>query len=154
MATRESIDRFLERRRFAAVGVSRQAADFSRAVYRAFIERGYDVIPVNPAGGEADGRSMARRLGDVRPPVEAALLLTSPPATEAVVRDCAAAGVEHVWMHRGGGQGAVSDEAVAFCRGQGIDVIDGACPFMFLPDTGFAHRLHRFFLRLTGRLPR
>jgi predicted CoA-binding protein len=153
MPTQASIDRFLDRRRLAVVGVSRNAADFSRAIFRAFTDRGYDAHPVNPAGGDIDGRPCARRIGDVQPPVEAALLLTPPPATDEVVRDCAASGVRQVWMHRGAGRGAVSEDAVTFCREHGIDVIDGACPFMFLPGTGLGHRVHRFFLRLAGRLP-
>jgi predicted CoA-binding protein len=153
MATKASIDRFLSARRLAVVGVSRNEKDFSRAVLRALLERGYDAVPVNPAGGEAEGRPCERRLGDVRPPVEAALLLTSPAVTEEVVQDCANEGVKRVWMHRGAGQGAVSSRALAFCRERGMDVVDGACPFMFLPSTGFPHGLHRLALRLTGRLP-
>jgi predicted CoA-binding protein len=154
VATKASIDRFRDQRRLAVVGVSRDAADFSRAIFRAFTDRGYDAHPVNPAGGEVDGHSCARRIGDVQPPVEAALLLTPPTATDEVVRDCAESGVRQVWMHRGAGRGAVSQDAVAFCRERGIDVVDGACPFMFLPGTGFGHRLHRFFVGLAGRLPR
>jgi predicted CoA-binding protein len=51
MATKASIDRFLDRRRLAVVGVSRDPRDFTRGVYRAFVERGYDAWPVNAAGG-------------------------------------------------------------------------------------------------------
>ena len=100
-----------------------------------------------------DGRPSARRVGDVTPPVEAALLLTPPSATDQVVRECADAGVKKVWMHRGGGSGAVSPGAVAFCRERGIEVVDGECPFMFLPGTDWFHGVHRFFKRLGGRLP-
>ena len=69
------------------------------------------------------------------------------------MRDCATAGVRHVWMHRGAGQGAVSEAAVTFCREHGIEVVDGAWPFMFRPHSGLGHRIHRFFVRLAGRLP-
>jgi len=79
--------------------------------------------------------------------------MTPPAATDAVVRECAEVGLRRVWMHRGAGRGAVSPAAVAFCREQGIEVVDGACPFMFLPGTGFGHRVHRFFLRLAGHFP-
>jgi uncharacterized protein len=154
VATKATIDLFLSGRRLAVVGVSRDGKDFSRAVLRAFLERGYDAVPVHPAGGEVEGRACARRVGDVRPPVEAALLLTPPAATDEVVKDCAEAGVKRVWMHRGAGRGAVSDTAVVFCRDHGMEVVEGACPFMFLPGTGFGHGLHRFALRLAGRLPR
>jgi predicted CoA-binding protein len=153
MASKRAIDSFLTCRRIAVVGVSRDPKDFSRAVFRAFVERGYDVVPVNAAGGEMDGRRAATRVGHVQPPPEAAFLLTPPAATGPVVRECADAGVKRVWLHRGAGQGAVSPEAVALCRERGLEVVDGECPFMFLPDAGFVHRVHRFFRRLGGRLP-
>jgi len=152
MASKATIEQFLACRRLAVVGVSRDPQDFSRSVFRAFAERGYDAVPVNPSATEVEGRACAPGLADVRPPVEAALLMTPPSATERVVRECAQVGVRRVWMHRGAGRGAVSPEAVAFCHEQGIAVVDGACPFMFLPGTGRFHSLHRFFLRLTGRL--
>ena len=153
MASKQAIDSFLSCRRIAVVGVSRDPKDFSRAVFRAFVERGYDAVPVNPAGGEVEGHPAAGRVGEVQPPPEAALLLTPPAATGGVVRECADAGVKRVWMHRGGGAGAVSAEAVALCREKGIEVVDGECPFMFLPDAGWFHGVHRFFRRLSGRLP-
>ncbi len=153
MVSKQAIDSFLSCRRIAVVGVSRDPRDFSRAVFRAFVERGYDAVPVNPAGGEVDGRRSASRVGEVQPRVEAAFLMTPPAATEQVVRECAEAGVKRLWMHRGAGQGAVSPEAVALCRERGIEVVDGECPFMFLPDAGWFHGVHRFFRRLGGRLP-
>lgn len=153
MASKQAIDSFLSCRRIAVVGVSRDPKDFSRAVFRAFVERGYDAVPVNPAGGEVDGRRSASRVGEVQPRVEAAFLMTPPAATGQVVRECAEAGVKRLWMHRGAGQGAVSPEAVALCRERGIEVVDGECPFMFLPGTGWFHGVHRFFRRLGGRLP-
>jgi hypothetical protein len=70
-----------------------------------------------------------------------------------VVRDCAATGVVRVWMHRGAGRGAVSPAAVAFCREHRIAVVEGACPFMFLPGTALVHRAHGFLARLVGRHP-
>ncbi len=153
MSSKQAIDSFLSCRRLAVVGVSRDPRDFSRAVFRAFVERGYDAVPVNPAGGEAEGRRSVARVGDVQPPPEGALLLTPPARTAQVVRECAEAGVRRVWMHRGGGQGAVSAEALDLCRERGIEVVDGECPFMFLSHAGFVHGVHRFFRRLGGRLP-
>ena len=153
MASKQAIDSFLSCRRIAVVGVSRDPKDFSRSVLRAFVERGYDAVPVNPNGGQAEGRPCARGLAEVTPPVEAALLMTPAGATAQAVRDCAEAGVRRVWMHRGGGPGAVSPEAVALCRERGIEVVDGECPFMFLPHTPWFHGVHRFLRRLGGRLP-
>ena len=153
MSSKQAIDSFLACRRVAVVGVSRDAGDFSRAVFRALVERGYDAVPVNPAGGEAEGRRSVARVGDVQPPPEAALLLTPARASAQVVRECADAGVRRVWLHRGGGEGAVSAEALALGRERGLEVVDGECPLMFLSHSGFVHGVHRFFRRLAGRLP-
>jgi predicted CoA-binding protein len=146
-----AIQRFLACRRLALVGVSRDAKDFSRAVLRAFVERGYDVVPVNPSATEVDGRACQRSVRDVTLPVEAALLLTPPARSAAAVEECLAAGVRQIWFHRGGGPGAASVEALALCERSGIDVVRGACPLMFLPHTGVVHRVHGFFHRLHRR---
>jgi hypothetical protein len=66
------------------------------------------------------------------------------------VRECGAAGIRRVWLYRAAGDGAVSAEAVAAARELGMDVVDGACPFMFLPGASVLHRVHGFFHRLGG----
>jgi hypothetical protein len=68
-------------------------------------------------------------------------------AALAVIDDCVYRGVERVWLHRGAGEGASSEAALATCRAHGIAVVDGACPMMFLDHPGFVHRVHRVMLR-------
>lgn len=136
--------RFLAVRRIAIVGLSRQPADFTRTLARAFLQRGYQIVPVNPAaaGEVLEGSTAVARLQDARPPVEAALLLTAPAQTDAALRDCVEAGVRRVWLHRGGGRGAESPGALAFCAAHGLDVVHDLCPFMALPGAEWPHRLH------------
>jgi predicted CoA-binding protein len=148
-----AIQDFLGQRRFAVVGVSQKPKDFSRALFHEFLERGYDAVPVNPAAQEIEGRRCFARMQEISPPVDAVLLMTSPAVTDAVVRDCAAAGVKRVWMYRAVGKGAVSDDAVAFCRLNGISVIPGECPFMFLPGGSWFHRFHGFVRHIAGAYP-
>ena len=144
---------FLAQRRIALVGVSRDPRDLSRKLFGELRARGYDVVPVHPTLESVEGVPCARRLQDVSPRVEGALLMTPPAATDRVVRDCAEAGVSRVWMHRGVGQGAVHPVAVSYCRDHGIAVVAGACPYMFLPRAGFVHRSHGFLARLLGHHP-
>jgi predicted CoA-binding protein len=144
---------FLAQRRIALVGVSRDPKDFSRILFREMCNRGYDMVPVNPAAGELESRRCFGRVQEIDPPAEGALIITAPRDTERVVRDCAEAGVCRVWMHRGGGQGAVSKEAADFCHKNGIRLVEGYCPFMFLPATPFFHRVHGFLLKLLGGYP-
>jgi len=149
-----TIQDFLSQKRIAIAGISRDPASFSATLFKEFCRRGYDVVPVNPHTSEIQGRRSFARVQDIQPPVEAVLLMTPPEATEAVVKDCVEAGVRRVWMHRGAGRGSVSAKAIAFCREQGIQVVPGQCPFMFLPDTAAFHRFHGFVRKITGRYPR
>jgi hypothetical protein len=71
--------------------------------------------------------------------------------TEQVVRDCAEARIESVWMHAGVGRGAASQAAVAFCRDHGIRVVAGECPYMFLSGAGLVHRVHGVLRKITRR---
>ena len=153
MTVIERIQDFLGQKRFAIVGVSRQPKDFSRAVLREFREKGYDAVPVNPESREMDGQPCFARLQEIQPAVGGALLMTPPALTDKVVRDCAEAGVKRVWMYRATGQGAVSADAVKFCEANGIAVIAGECPMMFLPGGAWFHRFHGWVKKMAGSYP-
>jgi len=150
----ETIQDFLAQKRIAMVGISHEQANISVMLFKELCGRGYDVVPVNPKMEEAQGRKCFARVQDIEPPVDAALLMTSPEITETVVSDCAEAGIRRVWMYRAGGKGAVSDKAVQFCNERGIRLVSGECPFMFLPQSGGIHRFHGFIRKLTGRFPK
>ncbi len=149
-----TIEDFLAQKRIAMVGISREPRSFSVLLFEELCRRGYDVVPVNPHIPNVLGHRCFARLQDVLPPVESALLMTSPAVTDAVVVDCAAAGITRVWMYRAAGDGAVSAKAVAFCLDHGMKVVPGECPFMFLPASAGIHRLHGFVRKITGRYPR
>ncbi len=150
MPTRREIDDFLAQKRIAFVGVSRNPKAFANIVYRALRERGYQLYPVNPHAAQLEGDPCHPSLAQLPEPVEGVLVMVPPKATEGVVRECAGAGVRRVWL----GNGAVSPEAVRFCREQGISVVDGACPMMFVEPVGFGHACHRFVKQVTGSLPK
>ena len=147
-----AIDRFLAGKRFALVGVSAQPNDFSRAVLRELTQHGYEVVPINPHIETVDGLRGYARVLDVPGPLDGVILMTSPRVTSEVVRDCATAKVPRVWMHRGVGAGAVSDEAIRFCEAHEIEVIAGECPLMFLSQTG-PHAVHAAVRKAFGSYP-
>jgi predicted CoA-binding protein len=133
---------FLDHRRLAVVGVSRDPKSFSRALFHELVAKGYDVVPVNPAAGSVEGVACVASVRDVHPPVEGAILLTPASATADAVRDCSFAGIRRVWLHQGIGPGAASDEALEACREHGLETVTGFCPFMFLPGSAWIHRAH------------
>ena len=153
-ASLELIEDFLAQKRIAIAGISRNPASDSARLFQELSRRGYDVVPVNPNTTEMHGRPCFPRVQDIRPSVHAVLIMTSPAVTEAVVNDCAEAGVRLVWLYRGAsGPGSVSPQALAICQQRGIDVIPGQCPFMFLPGSAGIHRFHGFVRKLIGRYP-
>ena len=149
----QPIQEFLDQKRFAFVGVSRKPKDFSRAVFREFRDRGYEPIPVHPHAREIEGLQCYPRFQDIQPPVDSLLLMTTPSVTGVLVRQAAEAGIKRIWMHKGGGAGSVNPEAVQFCQANGIAVIPGACPLMFLSHPALIHRVHAFFKKLAGTFP-
>jgi acyl-CoA synthetase (NDP forming) len=131
MNSRGQIDELLRQKRLALV-VSRNPRDFSRSVWRAMRARGFKLV--NPHAVEVDGLPCSQRVQDIAPTPHGALLMTPAATTGDVVGDCASAGVRRVRINRASSEGAVR-QAVDFCRRQGIEVIAGECPFMFLPGT-------------------
>jgi predicted CoA-binding protein len=156
VTTRRQIDDFWALKRLAVVGVSRDPKHFSNQIWQELRQRRYEAVPVNPNAAEIDGQRCYARVQDIQPPVDGVVIMTAPNVTEVVVRDCAAAGVGHVWMHRGlgSGPGSVSPAAVQFCEVNRIDVVAGFCPYMFLPGTPFFHGMHAFAKKVTGSYPR
>lgn len=150
----EAVEDFLAQKRIAMIGVSRENKDFSAQLFSEFCQRGYDMVPVNPHTPNVQGHTCFARVQDIQPPVEGAILMTSPAVTESVVKDCAEAGVRRIWMYSAGGPGAVTEEALEFCRDRGIQVVPGECPFMFWHDSHAGHRFHGLVLKIFGRYPR
>ena len=150
----ETIAEFLAQKRIAMIGISRNPKDFSASLFSELERRGYDIVPVNPKASEVMGRHCFTRVQDIPPPVDGALLMTTPEVTDAVITDCAAAGIRRVWMFRAGGKGSVSEKAVKFCQECGMQVVAGQCPFMFLPGSGGVHTFHGFLRKVFGKYPR
>jgi predicted CoA-binding protein len=144
---------FLAQRRIAVVGVSRVQGQAANIIYRRLRDSGYQVYPVNPNAELVEGDRCYPTLAAIPGGVEAVMIATHPDVTAQIVRDSAALGIRRVWMHRSFGTGSVSEEAVELCKQEGISVIPGACPMMFLDPVDVGHRCMRWILSFTGGLP-
>jgi predicted CoA-binding protein len=155
MGIREAASEFLGKKRIAVTGVSRHPQDHgSNVVYKRLRERGYEVFAVNPNANEVEGDPCYHDLGSIPGGVEAVVIGTRPETAEATMRECAALGIKHVWMHRAFGTGSVSEAATTYGREHGLTVIDGGCPCMFDPTADAGHKVMRVVCTLTGTVPR
>jgi len=152
--TMQQIEDFLALKRVAVVGVSRDPKQLSHALWQELRQRRYEAVPVNPSTAELDGERCYASIAEIDPPVQGALIITPAASTQQVVEDCAAVGIQHVWLHKGMGAGSVTPGAIESAKSHGMDVVAGFCPFMFLSGTPFFHRLHGYGKKVTGSYPK
>jgi uncharacterized protein len=150
---KEAAAAFLAKKRVAVTGVSRTPKTHgSNTVYKRLRERGYEVFAVNPNAHEVEGDRCYHDLKSIPGGVDAVVIATRPEFAEDTMHECAELGIQHVWMHWGGGASSVSDTATDYGRKHGITVIDGGCPLMFGPISDFGHKVMRVVL--SGRVPK
>jgi predicted CoA-binding protein len=150
--TPEFVSTFLSGRRFAVAGVSRDPRQPANHIYRRLRDAGYEVAATNPVAQEVEGDVCYPNLAAVPGTLDGVVIATPPTVTGEVVRACAERGVKRVWMHRSFGEGSVSEEAVAWAREHGMDVIVGGCPMMFCEPVDLGHRCMAWFLGVRGRI--
>ncbi len=150
-----AIQSFLSGRTLAFVGLSSNPRDFSHVIRSEFERRGYRIVPVNPRAPMVAGQTCYPSISDLPEDLEVdgAFVMVPPTAASEVVRDCVDAGVTNVWLHRGVGGGAVSNEAVTLAMTHGIEVVPGQCPLMFLPNPTRTHRAHAWVKKAAGTYP-
>lgn len=153
MNTQSLIQQFFNTKRFAIIGVSRDPKDFSRTLFKEFLTRGYDVLPVNPFIQQVEQRRCYSHLNEIEPGVSAALVMTPAIGSELIIRECIDAGIRLIWLYGISGMKNVNPNAVELCKENGIEAIPGYCPFMFLPSTPWFHRVHGVVWKLLGKYP-
>ena len=147
------IEEFLAIKRFAMVGVSRNGRDFSRRLYAEFLDRGYEVIPVNPFMQAVGDRKCFERVRDISPGVSSALLMTPSGVIEEVLQECADAGINLAWIYGMNGEKKYGRSIEEARKKFGMKIIAGYCPYMFLPSASLFHRFHRAVWKFTGKYP-
>ena len=152
---KEAAAAFLANKRIAVTGVSRAPKGHgSNAVYKRLRDRGYEVFAVNPNADEVEGDRCYHKLSDIPGGVDAVVIATRPETAEATIQECDDLGIKQTWMHRAFGDGSVCDDATVYGREHGITVIDGGCPLMFEPTADFAHKVMRFVLAPSKKVPK
>jgi predicted CoA-binding protein len=152
---KEAATNFLSCKRVAVTGVSRKPESHgSNVVYKRLRDRGYEVFAVNPNADTVEGDRSFHSVAEIPGGVDAVVIGTAPERAEATVRQCDDLGIKQVWMHRSFGGGSVCDGATVYGREHGMTVIDGGCPLMLEPTADLGHKVMRFVLTPTGKVPR
>lgn len=121
MSEQQAIQSFLTARRFAVVGASRDREKYGNKVLRTYLQHDFDVVPINPAGGQIEGLPSYPNLTAVPEPIDAVSIITPPAVTEKVVDEAIGLGIMHIWMQ----PGAESPQAIRTAQQAGANVIAG-----------------------------
>jgi uncharacterized protein len=143
---------FLRAGRIAVVGASDEPKNFGRTICQALVDHDVDTVAVHPNATEVAGVACYPALGSVPGDIDGVIVMVSHDKAAEVVRECVGRDVRRVWLFKGAGPGAVSDEALRLCEDHGIDVIAGACPLMFLEPVRGIHKVHRVLRRANRSL--
>lgn len=151
----QGIRAFFDQKRLALVGVSRDAKkSFGKMVLDELSKRGYDLELVHPKVRLLAGRACHDSLASVQPAPSAVMILLSGEKALPPLREALEMGVRHIWINGVAGPKELHEEVRRLADASGANVVQGYCPFMFLPDTGFGHRLHGWIWKLVGLYPK
>ena len=124
----EIIDAFLAKKRIAVVGASDRREKWGNKIVRYLVQRGHEVVPVNPGLDTVEGLTCYRKLediprkGDGTPPVDGIDLVVNPRIGIDVAHSAKALGIPIIFAQ----PGAESGEIEMFCRENGLDYVE-AC---------------------------
>ena len=120
---------FLSAKTFAVAGASANRHKYGNKVFRALLDSGREVYPLNPIAEDIEGHRAYARIADSPIVPESLSIITPPEITRSVVADAIAVGVKHIWMQPGAEDAQASESA----RQAGINVIDdGSCILVLL----------------------
>ena len=150
MISKKAVDNFLTQKNIAVVGVSRNGAKTGSKIYKELKAKNYRTFAVNPKAGNNGEITFYPDLRSIPEDVDGVVLAVPPAVTDMVVREAHELGITHVWMQLG----AESQNAIDFCKEKGINVIHNLCIFMFAEPVESIHKVHKWFVKLFGKLPK
>ncbi|MFZ4621547.1 MAG: CoA-binding protein [Bacteroidota bacterium] len=148
---------FLSLSSIAVVGISSKKQSVANMVCRKLRTPGRTVYAVGRNTAAFDGTSCYPELASLPAPVQGVFIAVKSEHTGAIIDQCIALKITHVWMHNSGGTALSSGSsataaAIQRCRDNNITVIPGACPMMYVPNADLGHRCMKWFLSVTGNL--
>lgn len=147
MTKKESVEQFLNSKCIAIIGVSSDPKKYSRMVYIAFCEKGYNVLAVNPKLTEINGGKCYPTISSLPDAVDAVIIIIKGEKAKDILNDAINKGVKNIWLH----QGCDLKKPEAITIGKNINLISGECAFMWLQPVEGIHKFHRFLRGLFSR---
>lgn len=150
MVTKSDIRNFLEPKKLAIAGVSRNPKKFGHAVYDGLKKSGFTVFPINPKSSEIDGEKCYAAVSDLPGDVKHLLIVTQKKDTDAVLREAIKNGITRIWVQ----QMSETADTARIAAESNVELISKKCIFMFAEPVSGMHKFHRNIMGFFGRLPK
>lgn len=144
----QAINDFINGKRIAVVGVSRNAKKFGNAIYTELKQRGYQVFAVNPSINEIAGDPCYPNLKALQGKIDGVLVCVPSSKGETVLREAAELGLHNVWLQ----QGADSPKLIKLGSELGLNMVSRKCILMYAPPVRSFHKFHRAIAKLFSQL--
>ena len=119
----QTIQRALEEKRVAVVGMSGNELRASNFVGFYLSRHGYQVVPVNPRETEIHGLTAYPSLAALPEPVGVVDVFRDPAAVPEIAREAVAMGAKFLWLQFG----VISEEGIDIALSGGMEVIVDKC---------------------------
>ncbi|NCB06532.1 MAG: CoA-binding protein [Bacteroidia bacterium] len=150
MTTLNEIRRFMEPRKMAMAGVSRDPKKFGGAIFKELREKGFELYPINPHADEIQGVPCYHSVEELPAGVTRLVIVTPKKETLDVAGAAVKKGMEMVWIQ----QKSDTPESVKMIEDAGIPLIHKKCIMMFSEPVKSVHGFHRFLVKTFGGYPK
>ena len=120
------IEEFMAQKKFAVVGATDNPEKYGHQILENLRKRDYEVYPVNPRLTTIEGAKCYATLSDLPVKVDVVDFVVPPSATEAILKECVAMGLDRIWLQ----PGSESETAISFCRENNLKVVHDVCVMM------------------------
>lgn len=112
----------MSKKTVAIIGASNDRAKFGNKAMRAFLQKGYEVFPVNPKEESVEGLQAFKSIADVPVRPQMITVYLPPPILLKVLPDIAVRGCDELWLN----PGTESDDVITEAERLKLNVIQ-AC---------------------------
>ena len=127
---------FLNMKTWAVVGATDNTDKFGYKIYKTLKDAGYTVYPVNPGVADILGVKCYASVSELPEKPEAVDVVVPPKVGEQIMRECAAIGINNVWLQPGANAKSVAELG----KQLGLEVIDTGCIMQEIRIRGISHK--------------
>ena len=147
--TKAQIEAFLEPKKLAIAGVSRNEKKFGFQIFKELLDKGYDVIPINPKAELINNVKVLPDIEALPPDVESLLIVTPKKQTDTILKKAISKGIKNIWVQ----QMSETNDTIKIAEEYQKEIIYNKCIYMFAEPKGF-HKFHKTIMKIFGKLPK